>query len=368
MLAALWAQPTAVAGDAVTVRLRLSATVKGAIITLGEVADIAGPDEQQTARLRAVQLVPAPAPGETLRLEFGIVRSRLQAHGFNLGQLEFAGHSVVTVRRSEQTSGSASASSGAAAEPATWKQDRAERRIAEAIREHCTRRAPELGVVQVSVEMRPQDVDRVVAAAAETVTVEPAAISTADAQPLIVQIGGRGAGESIEVSARVTPWPWVLAANADLPAGHRLRVADLAWSQVESAEGLFTEVERLIDLEMARPVRAGQPVRADEVRSVPLVRSGDIVTVSSRRGGISIRRPMKARGDGALGEEITLTTLDGRERLTARVTGFHEAQVGVLVQSGSVAGPQSGVKVMTEAEASAAHVPSTTSNAFRGIP
>lgn len=355
------------AADA-AIRFRPTATVERAIIVLGDVADIVGSDEQQAARLKAVQLVPAPLPGESLRLEFGIVRSRLQAHGFNLGQLEFAGHSVVTVRRSEQASGSAGASRGTAAEPATWKQERAERRIAEAIREHCTRHVPELGVVQVAVELRPQDADRVIAAVGQTISIDAAAIPTGEAQPLRVRIGGREAGQSIDLSARVTPWPWVLAANVDLPAGHRLRVADLAWSQMESTDGLFTEVERLIDLEMARPLRAGQPVRADDVRTVPLVRSGDIVTVTSRSGAISIRRPMKARSEGALGEEVTLTTLDGRERLTARVTGFHEAQVGVSGQPVAATGPESGVKVMIETESSAAHVPSTTVEAWRGTP
>ena len=353
------------AADA-AIRFRPTATAPGAIITLGEVADIVTPDAQQTARLQAVQLVPAPVPGETLRLEFGIVRSRLQAHGFNLGQLEFAGHSVVTVRRTEHTSGSAGTAPGSTTEPATWKQDRAERRIAEAIREHCARRAPELGIVQVAVELRPQDAERVIAAGGRPISIDAAAMPTSDAQPLTVQLGGPGAGESVHVSARMTPWPWVLAANADLQAGHRLRVADLAWSQVESADDLFTDVERLIDLELSRPVRAGQPVRADDVRTVPLVRSGDIVTVSSRRGSISIRRPMKARNDGALGEEITLTTLDGRERLTARVTGFHEAQVGVPGPAVSAAGPQSGLRVMTEAEASAPNVPDITAEVFQG--
>jgi hypothetical protein len=48
--------------------------------------------------------------------------------------------------------------------------------------------------------------------------------------------------------------------------------------------------------------------------------------VSARRPGITVRRQLKTRGDGAVGETVTLVTLDGRQQLLARVTGYHEAE------------------------------------------
>ncbi|HUG92597.1 MAG TPA: flagellar basal body P-ring formation chaperone FlgA [Planctomycetaceae bacterium] len=341
-----------VAANAATIRFRPAATVEATIITLGDVADVVDADADRAQRLRSIQLVPAPVPGRTLRLEFGIVRSRLQAHGINLADLEFAGHSAVEVRRAETRA----LRSGGEASPAQhpeWKKQRAERLVAEAIREHCRRQAPELGVVQVSVELRPEDVDRVVAASGQAISVAGLNASAPDAQPTTVRLTSRdGRPEDIPVTAGVRPWPWVLAAGNGIAQGQRLQTADLAWVQVETSDGLFTDVERLIGQETAQPIRAGQPVRAGDVRSVPLVRNGDIVTVASRRAGIVVRRPMKARGDGGLGEEILLTTLDGRERLSARVTGFHEAEVGERSNSldaRQVAEPPGqGLRVITE--------------------
>jgi hypothetical protein len=45
--------------------------------------------------------------------------------------------------------------------------------------------------------------------------------------------------------------------------------------------------------------------RPQDVQRVPLVRSNDIVTVTVRRGGITVKRPLKARSEGAAGDTIT---------------------------------------------------------------
>jgi flagella basal body P-ring formation protein FlgA len=104
---------------------------------------------------------------------------------------------------------------------------------------------------------------------------------------------------------------------------------DLAWLHVREMprEAALEQPDQAIGKEATRPLRAGEPISDADVRVVPLVRSGDIVTIYSRQRGIVARIEAKATGNGALGDLVEFSTLDRREKLRAQVTGFHEAEV-----------------------------------------
>ena len=57
------------------------------------------------------------------------------------------------------------------------------------------------------------------------------------------------------------------------------------------------------------------------------MKRNDIVAVFARVGGISVRRYCKCHDDGAKGQFVMLTPVDGKAKLTARVTGFREAEI-----------------------------------------
>lgn len=60
-------------------------------------------------------------------------------------------------------------------------------------------------------------------------------------------------------------------------------------------------------LRLARPVRAGQPVRAGDFEPVPDVVAGNGVTVEVERGSVRIRVPGRALTDGAVGDRIPVS-------------------------------------------------------------
>jgi flagella basal body P-ring formation protein FlgA len=102
----------------------------------------------------------------------------------------------------------------------------------------------------------------------------------------------------------------------------------LEWKQVEQNVEGVQQANGLIGLETKRVIRRGAPVLSQDVKRIPLVRSNDIVAVYSRMPGITIKRHFKAKTEGALGDVITLSSLDGsRETILAKVTGLHEADV-----------------------------------------
>ncbi len=59
-----------------------------------------------------------------------------------------------------------------------------------------------------------------------------------------------------------------------------------------------------------------------------LVRRGELVTVTSRRGGISVRVEARSLDEGSLGQSVTVVTLDGKTKYVTRVVAYHEVEVG----------------------------------------
>jgi flagella basal body P-ring formation protein FlgA len=129
----------------------------------------------------------------------------------------------------------------------------------------------------------------------------------------------------------VKPLPQVLVATANLPKGHIVRADDVTWKQQPTGKAAATFADReelVVGQETQRNLRAGEPIATIDVRSIPLVRRGDIVTVVARNQGITVRTDGKAMTDGGLGQPVKVISLDGRRELTARVSGFHEVAVG----------------------------------------
>jgi flagella basal body P-ring formation protein FlgA len=106
--------------------------------------------------------------------------------------------------------------------------------------------------------------------------------------------------------------------------------------------------ELVVGQETKRTLRAGEPISTIDIRGVPLVRRGDIVTVVARNRGIVVRTDAKSLADGSLGQAIKLISLDGRRELVARVSGYHEASVSMTaVEEPGAQGKGTGVRLLT---------------------
>jgi flagella basal body P-ring formation protein FlgA len=148
----------------------------------------------------------------------------------------------------------------------------------------------------------------------------------------------------------------VVAARRNVPRGAVLSASDVELRQLEAGEEnlagtCLTSLDQALGRETKRVLRAGAPVPAADLRSVPLIRRGDLVTVRARSNGVVVRMDAKAHGDGSRGETVKLVTLDGRRELFARVVGFHEAEVAAPAQATTLgSGPM--VRFMPAAAAS----------------
>jgi flagella basal body P-ring formation protein FlgA len=317
----------AACAEAASVCFKTRASVASTLITLGDVADITDADAQAVERLKRLSLAPAPGAGRQARLDFNSIRARLLAHGVNLGAIEFTGSSSVEVSAVGEPSSDAM-HSNMSARAEELQRTRAETLVSDAIRNYLRGLAPELGLANVMVELNPADVPLILTGVGSGFHVVGGA-QPWDA-PQLMTVSFQNQHETIcrvTVQCRIAPQPHVLVARHAIQRGQILREADLTWQQMNATGDTLSRLEDALGRETTKTIRQGEPIRVDDMQALVLVRSSDIVKTSVRKGSITVVSYLKARSSGGLGDSVTLMTLDGRERILARVTGLHEAEV-----------------------------------------
>jgi flagella basal body P-ring formation protein FlgA len=74
-------------------------------------------------------------------------------------------------------------------------------------------------------------------------------------------------------------------------------------------------------------LRANQPIRADQVEKVPLVKTGQMVTIVAENESLRISVSGKARSSGAEGDTIRVQNLTSLKELSARIIDATTVQV-----------------------------------------
>lgn len=86
-------------------------------------------------------------------------------------------------------------------------------------------------------------------------------------------------------------------------------------------------LDAIVGKEAVQGIRADSLLQANQVRSPLVVRRGERVAVRARTGGISVRTYALAQQDGALGDLVTVQSLEGKEQYAARVSGLRELEI-----------------------------------------
>jgi flagella basal body P-ring formation protein FlgA len=306
-----------------------NATVAGATVTLKDVATVSGGDAATVSRLEQTVLGPAPAPGRSARLEFDEIRSRLEATGLSTGDTSFSGSTIVQVSCTQAATPVVKKPRRRAPVNVTAAQvHRAEKIVTQSFRQSLRGKNRQAANWFLEVSVDPGDVPIVLAGATEGF--EFGAIDPHNTNPQNVDVNtedSHGRAHRFQIQCVVSEKPRVPVLNRTVSTGEVIREDDLAWKQVDNTEGLLTKFEQVIGKEAKKGLHADDPLRADDVRTIPLVRNNDIVTGVWRRGGICITAQFKAKADGGKGDVIALVQLTGRDQVLGRVTDVHEAEI-----------------------------------------
>lgn len=319
------------AGDSssaqVQVRLHATAVVDKPQIYLADIADIEGPGSELAGRWK---ILSAPEAGEARVITRDQLQTILGDRGANLAKWEIRGYRECRVSR-PSLAGSQDADATREAHSPDTMQPVIDNTLEGAIRAALTERAASFGggisvrfspaIRQLLAMRSPQYQfriehrgDRILGMVALDVTIlEEGRVK--QTVPMIVQVALR---------KRVVAAAQPINRNEVINAKH-LSLVEQTFDQIEEL-GL-SQTSPLIGQRAKRFIPPGELVQLKDVEPMPFVQRNDLVTVTIRRGAVSIRTVAKALGSGTYGDPVRLQNESSREAFEAVITGMRTAEV-----------------------------------------
>jgi len=139
---------------------------------------------------------------------------------------------------------------------------------------------------------------------------------------------GIGVGSVMFACATATPalatnTVEVPVVNRSMDSGEILTHDHLSVKTIELSHlprGAVLTTEDLVGLELLRNMRAGMPVRSDQVRTPPEARRGETVLIQFSLPGIQLQAQGEAMEDGHKGQTIKVLNKASSKVITASVT------------------------------------------------
>lgn len=124
----------------------------------------------------------------------------------------------------------------------------------------------------------------------------------------------------------------VVVPTRTIARGETIRKGDVELRTINRIAKGFQYVNRLEDVlgrEATRQLEPIQPVDSRWLQQPLLVRRNETISIIARAAGVQVRTNAKALEDGIHGDQIIVESLEGkkRNRFTARVSGFQEAEI-----------------------------------------
>lgn len=381
LTAALLASALPHSAHAAQLVLRGEALAFESIVRVRDVAEVTGDTLAEIERIGALPLMPAPAPGEPRRLSARVLRDLLAAQGERIDSDQFFGAKSTTVTSrplaSEPPAAAwrPSAEAGPLAEappaPSVARQGRTgfvisrgavpsfvaplqaprtlraaetrevKKRVTNAISRLLEQSAEAPPLAVRSVRLTETTTRELLALGAQPLTAHQrgGAPPVAGESEFLVWGGSNESGETFRVVADlVEPRRRVVAVDpigrGTLVTASSVRLEPEPLDAPPERSAPYRSLEEVIGKEATRSVRPGQPLTADNTASPMLVRRGETVAVSSGGAGIHVRLTAVARGDGRLGDLVTVEAYDRSERFDARVVG--PRRLAILGAGGAV--------------------------------
>ena len=114
----------------------------------------------------------------------------------------------------------------------------------------------------------------------------------------------------------------MVVAARTLERGEVLTASDLSVVRRDLAQvqgRYLKEIDEVVGLRVKTTLRANSPLRKDYLERVPIVKSGQVVTILAENDVVRITATGKARGAGALGDTILVQNLSSQKEIAARV-------------------------------------------------
>ena len=314
------------AAKSATIQLRGEARVGGAVVRLGDIADVFDADEASARKLAAIELGTAPSDGGERTLRLREIQDLLVARGADVGGHTFSGAAAVRISRGEAKGAIVGRPRRVTSTESRLAQRRAQEAILAYLRENVAE--DEAWIVEVTLSDAQA---RQLVAATGGVTADGGNEPWVGNQRFELAIKG---SDPFIVEATVALPASVVVAVRPLSRGDLVRASDVALQRgtaeaknAASADGTFGSIENVVGLEVIRPVAAGAVLTAAAARKQLLVQRGEVVTVHAYSSGIHLKTTARSRQAGSEGDLVEVESLTDRARYFARVSGVQQVEV-----------------------------------------
>jgi flagella basal body P-ring formation protein FlgA len=313
------------AAKSAVIQLRGEARVAGAIVRLGDVADVFDADEATAKQLASIELAIAPSDASEKTLKSREIQDTLAARGLDLGGHTFSGAAAVRV-----VSGEAKAAAGRTRRVNTTEMRLAQRRAQEAILAYLKDQVADGEEWNAEVKLSDAQA-RQLAQTTSPITVAGGQEPWTGTQQF--ELAAKGL-EPLTVEAQVSLPPAVVVAVRPLARGDIVRASDVTLERgkagakkVGVADSGFDSVESVVGYEVTRPIAAGAVLTPASARKPLLVQRGEVVTVHAYSSGVHLKTTARSRQAGSDGDLVEVESLTDRARYFARVSGVQQVEV-----------------------------------------
>lgn len=329
-----------------TLRLWPTAVVNEDVVRVRDLCVLAGFDAAAEATVAEVVVGDAPAPGGSRVMHADLIRAALADAGVNMAQVTLRGAVQCGVARPGVVSqpGASDALATADAPPGSGTPDESNRTLQQAVVEFLNAELARYhGTADVVFDRRDEQVLALCEPAYSFVVRRerggPLGLTTLS---VAVLADGR-AVQNVQLVVRVTMMRDVVVARRGISQGALIRPQD-----VHRVSLSFTSLDRLgmdepaavIGQKAKKYLPAGSMLEPDAIESLPLVTRGQLITLASVSGGVSVVTSAKAADTGYLGDVITVQAVDNaRQQFEGVVVGPGRVQLGGRTTAREESGP-----------------------------
>ncbi len=314
------AEPAAAA----EIRLRPQCHSRGALVTLGDVAQITAVDQRRADALAAVELFAPPAVTRQRFVHARQIQDVLRMRGINLAEHRFSGSSQVAIL------GDGGPVPTKRERPLPYSAvRRANDRVREAVVGYLQANVAADVPFSVQLELDPSRA-RLVSGPESAISLGGGVAPWTGLQRFEATVDTPDGPVRFPLDVQVAVPAAVVVAVRSLPRGAIIRALDVKLqhdvSPQERSQPIYS-LQEVIGKETTCAIPQGKILLKKSVRAPLLVRRGEVVTVYARSPGVRVRTTGRVRDSGSLGELVSVESLLNRQTYYARVSAVREVEV-----------------------------------------
>jgi len=292
------------------IRLKTTAEVQGANVTLGEISHIA-PASEQARMLAALTLFPAPEPGREAVWHAKDIKNKItNRQEISPDAIAWAGADSTRIRRASIHIGP--------------------EQIREILAGFISRKKNYLPPADIRFkeihlaqpfDLPAGDLD------AEVIPADPMILSSRRFT-IIFRVNSR-VEKNIAIQAELEAMAPVVVAADNLRRGATIQDSDITLARLDIIDlrNPCFEPEEIIGMRTKRSVRQGSPLDRQDLELPPVIHRGELVTIFIRKGPLLVTARGTARHDAVQGEMVTVRNNNSRKEILCRADGPGLVQV-----------------------------------------